>query len=465
MQYPVKQKLLAIPSIKEENEEVVDWLIERSSLKNFKTGGFLFRKGDPVEEMMIILEGEIHFMIEAGGNFLATGNAKTGDITGVLPFSRMTEAGGHSRIVEEVWVLALNKKYFSDLEKVSPKLVQKLVAIMSDRVRNFTMSQQQREKMEALGKLSAGIAHELNNPASAIRSASRELQKKWDHIQNITYDLMRAGIDMDTINTAKGILQKCVIGSETKLSLVEKSSLEDELIDYLDELGFEDSMDLAEVLVDKNILQEDLEKLENLIGNTNLEQFLNWYTASANVSDMINDIHEASGRISDLVGSIKSHSHMDRAPEKSLLDIRKGIESTLVIFQHKIRDKKIKLELNFNDSDTQVQGFEGELNQVWTNIIDNALDAVEEEGKLKIESFAKNGFLHILFEDNGTGIPQDIINQIFDPFFTTKSMGEGTGIGLDISKRIIDQHHGKITVESVPGKTVFDICLPVETNK
>ncbi|MEQ8360194.1 MAG: ATP-binding protein [Cytophagales bacterium] len=461
MAYPIREKLLEIPIMQQESKEVIDWLLAHSEYRNVKEGDYFFKKGDLVEEMIIILEGEMSFMIEAGGNFLKTGSAKSGDITGVLPFSRMKEAGGTSQVVIDTHCLAVHKKHFSEMERVSQSLVQNLVGLMSDRVRSFTMLQQQREKMEALGKMSAGIAHEINNPASAIRSTSRELDKKWKKLQDLSFNLMSSGLEMNAIENIKKVLD---LDSETRpkqISMIDKSNLEDEMIDYLDELGFEDGMELAEDLIDQGIYKEQVEEIAKQIGEKGLEIFLNWLVLNSSVHEMLKDVNEASERISKLVASIKSHSHMDRAPELAEVDINDGIESTLVIFQHKIKEKNINLILDFENDLPKIQGMEGELNQVWTNIIDNALDAMDSEGQLKISAASNKNFLKVKIEDNGPGIPENIVNQIFEPFFTTKDLGKGTGLGLDISSRIIKEHNGNINVKSKPGQTIFEISLPV----
>ena len=460
MPYPIKERLLEIPLIAEQPEEVLNWLTKNGEYRFISEGEFLFRKGDKIEHMLILLEGEVAFMVETGGNFLNTGSAGKGEITGLLPFSRMKEAGAHSQSLMDLHALAIHKSKFQELDQTSPSLMQKLVEIMSDRIRIFTTRQQQREKMEALGKMSAGIAHELNNPASAIRSTSRELEKKWNDIQDITKKLMCSGIGFETISQAKAILANT--GEKKTLSPVEKSELEDELIDLMDDYGFEDSLDLAEVLVEKQISTEQLSELKDLIDSEYLESLLRWFTEGFNVNEMIKDINDASERISNLVGSIKTHSHMDRAPEMGEVDIRKGIESTLVIFQHKLKDKEVDLQLKFDDELPKIMAHEGELNQVWTNMIDNAIDAMNGNGVLSISAIKKGKNVELGIQDNGSGIPEDIQAQIFDPFFTTKGIGKGSGLGLDISKRIIDEHRGVINLESKPGMTKFTICLPIE---
>ncbi len=461
MSYPVREKLLNISFIKEQPSEVIDWLVSKGTYISATAGEVFFKKGDPVDRMLIILEGEVSFMIEAGGNFLKAGSAKTGDITGVLPYSRMKEAGGSSYVEIDTHCLAYHKNLFPEMEQISPSLIQNLVAMMSDRVRSFTVRQQQREKMEALGKMSAGIAHEINNPASAIRSTSRELEKKWHNHQQLTFKLISSGLNLQILQKAKSILDESS-EENSKLSLLKKSNLEDEMIDFLDDLGFEDSLDLAEILVQKGVVANQIEETKKLLGEEHLEGFLKYFVESNKIENMISDILEASERISKLVGSIKSHSHMDRAPEASEFNLTDGIESTLIIFQHKLKDKNIRLEMNFEENLPKFKGMEGELNQVWTNIIDNALDALEENGLLSISVFVEKSHFHIHIKDNGPGIPDTIKDQIFDPFFTTKSIGKGSGLGLDISNRIIKEHDGEISVSSQPGETLFDISLPIK---
>ena len=243
--------------------------------------------------------------------------------------------------------------------------------------------------------------------------------------------------------------------------MMAKTEKEDDLADYFEGLGVEDGYEIADVFVDYNFSVSDFETAFSNTSNEQLVSVLYWMENVLTVEKTVSEINDAANRISGLVKSVKTYTHMDRGAERELTDIQQGINSTLTMLGHKLRKKNIEVEKDFQENLPKIKAMVGELNQIWTNIIDNAIDALPEKGKLSIKTYQEGSNIKTDIEDNGPGIPSEIKDKIFEPFFTTKSVGEGTGLGLDIVKKIIDQHEGALFLDSVPGKTIFTISFPI----
>ena len=345
------------------------------------------------------------------------------------------------------------------------ELTERLVHTMTNRVRDYITSQQQSEKLMALGKISAGLAHELNNPASAVVRSSMELKKNLSTVTDKFKKVMSVSLSVDQVTALDHILfSKVSQGMNKHISLLEKTELEDEILDWIEEKGIEDADDIVENLVDFNFREEDLDNIfEKIPTQNDLAPVLAWLNNVLNTEKLVGEIEEAAKRISNLVSSVKSYSHMDKSADKQYVDIHEGIRNTIMIFKHKFKENHVNFVENFQEDLPKVKVWVGELNQVWTNLIDNALDAMAEEGgNLEIKTFQDESFVRIYLSDTGKGIPQEIISKIFDPFFTTKDIGKGTGLGLDAVLRIIQKHNADIKVESKPGNTVFKLCFPID---
>jgi signal transduction histidine kinase len=318
----------------------------------------------------------------------------------------------------------------------------------------------QQEKVSALGRLSAGIAHELNNPASAINRIAAELNKKLSQNYELTEKLLHQNISAENIHNIRMMVDTKDIGNTTKLKALQRMQKEDEINDWLEQLGFTGNNDAGVTFADAGFATEDFEKIKGDLDKDSFIQVLQWLENLLSSRRIIKDLDEASTRISNLVGAIKSHVQMDRTNELQPTNIHTDIENTLTLLGYKLRDKNISVNKSFCEGLPEVQAYVGELNQVWTNIIDNAIYAVEKNGEIIIETSCDNTNINVKIIDNGAGIPEQILSRIFDPFFTTKKVGEGTGIGLDLVNRIIKRHKGEIKVNSQPCRTEFTICIP-----
>jgi signal transduction histidine kinase len=361
----------------------------------------------------------------------------------------------------------MEKEHFPELERLNPDLIQRLIGYMTERARSFATIQLQHEKVNALGKLSAGIAHELNNPASAIDRISEELARRLKLNFELTESLLSRGITAQAVQGISDLVfkkQKEKQG-KAKLSAMQCLEKEDALSDWLEKNGVANHRETAETFAEAGFAEEDFEGMKANAGKNDLVPLLHWLENVVTSQRIIKDLEEASTRISTLVNAIKSHVHMDRTNDLQPTNIHKDIDNTITLLGYKLREKNITLKKSFCKDLVDIPAYIGELNQVWTNLIDNAIYAVDKNGELMIETSCDNKNVKVKIIDSGSGIPKEIISKIFDPFFTTKKMGEGTGIGLDTVNRIVKHHNGEIKVDSVPGRTEFAVCIPVVAAK
>lgn len=443
-------------------EEQLHWLAERADYLCLRKGEYLFRQGDPVDKMAVVLQGHLMIKQQQNGNPKVINELKSGDVSGALPYSRATSAIAQSEAQEDSQLLILPKKYFPEMIRQHYELTEALVHTMTSRVRLFTESRQQSEKMAALGKLSAGLAHELNNPASAVVRSSSALKQQLLDLPSSLRDVLASQADGQAIEAIQQLLvEKQSDGKTSSLSLLEKSSREDELANWLKEQDVSNPYKIAETLAEFQLQKEDLRKIVARFKPAQLPAALSWISRVLSIKSLAEDIHESSHRISELVQAVKSYSHMDRSPEREEVDLRQGIQNTLTILNFKIKEKQIAVNIKAPDELPKACVYAGELNQLWTNLIDNAIDAVEEGGKIDISFSVHENEVMVCVRDNGQGIPEEEKQKIFDPYYTTKDSGDGSGLGLDIVQRIVEHHEGRVELSSEPGNTEFRIYIPL----
>ncbi len=464
MQVVTKEWLQSIESLKDVPADQLQWWIDNSRHYEIPENEFLVKQGAPTTGTHVIISGRVQLYIsqKSGMQNLAVLVAK--DISGYLPFSRGLINTIDGRALTTTQLMTFPFERMNELIHAHFELTQALVHIMSSRVRDSTILQQQNEKMMALGKLSAGLAHELNNPASAIVRGSASLLKHLK-LQPETFKAVtsiRMGAEeLDKANTR--LFQVLARQEKPVLTMMQRTTLEDDFAGCLESHGVANARELAENFVEYGFTCDDMDDFSELIPAEYLSPILNWINNNLVTERLVNDLQEASQRIEKLVGAIKNFTHMDRGRDKEYADIHSGIQNTLTMLAYRFAKGNVQLVEDYDTSLPKVKVFVGELNQVWTNMIDNALDAMEvnKTGRLEIKTRRDRDDVEVSIIDNGPGIPEDIKNRIFEPFFTTKEIGKGTGLGLDVVSRIAKQHGGSLKVDSVPGRTAFVLCFPI----
>ncbi|MGA2369487.1 MAG: sensor histidine kinase [Candidatus Korobacteraceae bacterium] len=453
-----KSELLRVPAFADLPEDQIAWFLSNSQEMNLKAGDVYSRQGDPADAMFVILEGQLQGRGELGGEtFVFT--LGPGDVTGVLPFSRMKQFTVNGRAETDSRALRFPASLFPELVQKMPELTKRLVGLMSDRIRETTRLEQQRDRLVSLGKLSAGLAHELNNPASAAKRATSQLRDILKKVRDASLELGRR----DLTSAQKAEIEK-LEALFTRPDLVppdalNMSDLEDQIDSLLRSHGQNDLWQLAAELARRNISADVLESLfANFDGNTARAALVR-IAASAEIASLLHEIESSTSRISDLVGAIKEYTHMDQAPVQNV-DVVRSLETTLTILNHKLK-QGVTVHRDYGRVPLLVNSFGSELNQVWTNIIDNAIDAMGGKGELRVRTYRETNCVVVEIGDNGPGISAEVEAHIFEPFFTTKGVGEGTGLGLDTVQRIVKKHQGNIQVSSKPGDTRFQVRLPL----
>jgi signal transduction histidine kinase len=440
----------------------IGWFCDHGEKIEIAAGEHMFERGQAADFMFLVVTGKIEGYEEIGGEWLLVATTAPGRVTGMLPFSRMTNYPRYTVAAEPSTVLRVKKTDFQEMLTVSLEVGQRLVAEMSDRVRGDVRHEQQREKMISLGRLSAGLAHELNNPAAAVRRAAAELSERLERLRTLRSRLLR--LDVDESETA-AIDQFCTLARErapSHPSPLERSEREEELNEWLEDHDVTDAWRVAGTLSDQGLTAGDLDELAGKLKAEQIPDVMAWLEGELGTDHILSEIGSSAKRISELIASVKTYSHMDRSPEHKPTDVREGLDNTLTMLGHKIKKKDIQLIRDYQDDLPAIKANAGELNQVWTNLIDNALDALDEGGELRIEAKRDDSNVTVRVIDSGPGIPNDIRARIFEPFFTTKDVGQGTGLGLDIALRIVKTHQGQIDVASQPGRTEMSVRLPSE---
>jgi signal transduction histidine kinase len=449
------------PFFKDLEPNILDWLETKLEVREYAHGDIAFQKGEPSVFMVIIFEGAFEGRDASDGSDARIYYTGAQDVTGKLPYSRMHTLGVTVRCEGPTRVGLLHESHFSELLYRAPRLGERLVARMTDRVREVTRTDEQRDRLESLGRLSAGIAHELNNPAAAAKRASDTLLETLAQLDQTNLELLRQSISSSTYQTVLD-LERDILGRDApNLSTLEFSEREDELIAWLENKNVPDAFDLAPKLLEAGMTLTTLQPLESTVSANMLAAVIARLAASLDAHRLVSSLEHSVAQISELVSAIKSYSYMDSGGTQPV-DINAGLKNTLVVLEYKARVKKIRIIKNLEPNLPTVQARGGQLNQVWTNLIDNAVDALPEGGELRVSSHSEGERVRIEIEDNGPGIPEEIQAQIFEPFFTTKAVGEGTGLGLDTARRIVRQHKGELRLESKQGLTRFIVRLPIQ---
>ena len=439
---------------------VLAWLLQAGELRQYADGETVVLAGAPADKLIAVVRGGTHTQLP--GDPSARGfQLKAGDVGGLLPYSRLQFFPAQGVAVGETVLYELPRHHFPTLEQESPELVQRLVGIMNDRARALVRTQERDDKLRALGKLSAGLSHELNNPAAAISRAAASLTTALQVIPAYLIKLLATCPPAETVATITAL---AVLPPELPppLSALEAADREDELSAWLEALGCADGYALTAGLLEAGLGIEALSPVATQLPASARPAAFAWLSGHLTVARLTRDISEASRRISTLVGDVKTYSHMDRATGPEKLAVTTGLDSTLHLFAHALQQKNVRLTRDYAPSLPLIVGQAASLNQVWTNLIDNALDALPTTGgELTVRVEQRKNCLVVGVQDNGAGISAEVMAHLFEPFYTTKPLGEGSGLGLDIARRIVQEHGGRLEVSSEPGRTEFTTWLPV----
>jgi signal transduction histidine kinase len=446
-------------------DEEYAWLATHGTERVGPDRAILFHDNDPARNMNIILRGEVQVRRRVSGN-VALFIGRAGSMTGKLPFSRMKNYGGEGFAVGPVWSIDIPDTLFPEMLAAIPSMAQRCVSILLDRVREVTRIEQQSEKLTALGKLAANLAHELNNPASAAQRSAASLFGELREYGELKYRLGNLCLSEEEIAGYRGWVQNARARmsafsshSQGPQSPLAASDNEAALVRWLEAHNVPRAWTIAPALSETNLPIDLLDELAAITRPEVLPVAVATVAGSLRVERMAETVVDSTVRIFDLISAIKDYSYMDQAPIQDV-DLAQSLENTLVMFNSRL--KNVTVELNFDPDLPPVSAYGSELNQVWTALIENALESMNDMGTLRLITHLNGSMALVEVWDDGPGIDPSIRSRIFEPFFTTKAPGRGLGLGLDAVQRIVSKHSGFVTVESKPGATCFQIRLPLD---
>lgn len=440
--------------------EELEWLASHADLRRLAVGETTASEGEPITGMWVLLSGRISIRIHRDGGFRRVMEWRGGDVTGLLPYSRLGRPPGPVRADEQTEALYVDRVHFPELIGRCHEVTAILVHVMLDRARAFTSSDLQIEKVLSLGRLAAGLAHELNNPASAVARSAATLGKDLADVESASRALAAAGLSPDEVSALERVRVSCATEDEQAgRSPIERADREDAIAAWLDRHGVD--VRLAESLADSIVTVDAFDELAASLDSARLDAAIRWVASVCGARRLAAEIETAASRIHHLVAAVRGFTYLDQATAPKAVDIAKGLADTLVVLRSKARAKSVTTNLTVAADLPRVDGYGGELNQVWANLIDNALDAEPSGGHVDVSAAVEGRFVVVRVADNGPGIPPEAQARVFEPFFTTKPVGVGTGLGLDIARRIMARHEGSLEFTTDPGRTEFRALLPL----
>ena len=453
------EALKRVPPLHGMEQSEYEWLAAHGVERFEPVGTTLFEEGDPATTMNILLKGEIHVR-RGRGVPSAFFIGRTGLITGLLPFSRMKTYGGHGYVVTDAWSLDFDRQLFPEMLREVPSMAQRCVSVLLDRVREITRLEQQTEKLNALGKLAGNLAHEMNNPASAAQRAASGLLEELRVYGQEKFKLGSLCLDekhlLQVRKWQEGIREQARAKSPDP---VQHAANEDKLQAWLRDHGVRETWKVAPELAELGVTAEQLNPLGEVLNSDSLSIVLAQFASSVRAERIAEAMLDSTARIFDLIRAIKDYSYMDQAPIQEV-DVRQALENTLTMLQSRLTN--VEIERRYEDELPLIAAYGSELNQVWMALLENALDAIQDHGRITLSVQLSGEMLLIEVWDNGPGIPEDLQDRIFEPFFTTKAPGLGLGLGLDTAQRVVRRHRGFIRVQSEPGATCFQVRLPTD---
>jgi len=426
-----------------------------------RDGDTLLEEGQPASGLYVLLEGALTVTKLIGGRDVFLSNQYPGAFVGEISLLTGQPHLATIKAIADSHLVRYPPTLVKDELDAAP-LLRGLMSTMAQRLRSTEAMVQQHEKLSALGKLAAGLAHEMNNPASASVRAAKQLPETVATVQSLSLQLGRLALTDEQIALVQD-LQRALVERSARVRLLDplaRSDREETLLGWLAAKAVPEAWRLAPALAGAGAEIAELDALREKLGAEALAPALTWLESALTTAELLNTIEQSATRISDLVSAIKAYTYMDRS-HKQEVDVREGLEHTLTILKHKLRD--ITVTRDYAPDLPRITAHGSQLNQVWTNLLDNAIDAMDGAGQIRIRAAREYDRVVVEISDNGPGIPPDVQPRIFEPFFTTKDVGDGSGLGLDIVYRIVaHEHRGDIQVSSAPGETRFKVCLPIQ---
>jgi signal transduction histidine kinase len=453
-------RLESLPTLSKLPHTETRWLADHGKYKVVQPG-LIYAKGTKIEELWIILTGHLSVHIDRGaGPRVVNTELTAGVVSGLLPYSRLQVLPGGLYADERTEIILVSGRDFPEMIHKCPAFTAHTVHTMIDRARLYNSSAMHDEKLISIGRLAAGLAHELNNPASVAIRDARHLKAFQERADSAALELGRSGLTEQQFGAIENLRSKCMGAAENVcLSPIERSDLENSLAGWLDQNRIDTAF--ADQLADLAVFPDELEKLKKNLPEKVLQTALQWIIAGGTIRKLTDEIERATNRIHKLVEAVKKFTFMDNLAARELVDVETGICDSLRVLDSKSKSKQAGITLEIDKDLPRVYANGAELNQVWFSLLDNALDAIPESGRIHVKVNRQSDLVAVRITDNGPGIPADRIDRIFDPFYTTKPPGQGTGLGLDLSRRLVRGYNGDIYVRSEPGKTEFCVNLNI----
>lgn len=453
--------LKQVPLFQGLSAEDLNRLCEMAEEVPLQASEVLFVEGSTGDRAYVIQEGQVEIIKSSGGREILLAIRTRGEVIGEMSLLESAPRIASARARTASLLLAITQEQIDHLLSTSPSAVRAMLHTFVGRLRSTDAQLRQSEKMAQIGVLTAGLAHELNNPASAVKRGAEQLRNALQNLLQAQAEVYRLGNDFRQ-SPAFTHLQEILYRRTTQpvtLDLLARSDLEAEWEEWLEEQGVQTLLETASCLAQIGLQTNEMQDSAQTLDREQLEAALAWWAAQDSVTRLMEEIDQGAGRMSEIVHALKMYAYLDQGPVQSV-DVQAGLENTLILLRSKF-GPGITVERHFASGLPKIEAYGSELNQVWTNLIDNAIEATGEHGKISLRTRSEGQWVVVEIEDSGHGIPAEIQSKIFDPFFTTRPPGQGTGLGLNISYNIIMKHGGEIRVASQPGKTVFEVWLPV----
>jgi signal transduction histidine kinase len=456
--------LKQLPLFESLPDQDLAWLYQQARPIAIKAGEVLIQEGDSGDSLYIILDGEFSISKRSAQQDIELDLREPGAVIGEMSLLDHAPRSATVKAVTDGRLLMIQRDIFDELLSTSPSAALAILHTVTARLRQNEALLHQREKMAGLGTLAAGLAHELNNPAAAAQRSAGLLRDTLANWQQLGVDLDHLDLTPEQATTLHELREQTVRprAATAQLDPLARSDLESELQTWLEAHGVDEAWDLAPILINYGLDVAQVEPLTSAFTTDQLPVLLRWLGAGYSVYSLLDEVITSAERIAEIVKAVKSYSYLDQAPLQEV-NVHDGLESTLVILKHKLK-QGVAIKREFAGDLPRIEAYASELNQIWTNIVDNAIDAMNGQGEIRLRTYADDPFVVVEICDNGPGIPPNIQSRIFEPFFTTKPPGIGTGLGLNIAYNIVNKHRGQIKVDSRPGQTCFQVRLPQRLN-